>query len=192
MSLFRDIDIDPQVVARARAGSLDAHGKIYEAMAPAVYTTALRLVAERAKAEDVLQETFIEVIRSLPRFRGEASLATWVRRIAVSKSLMLLRTAWERYRESEDSNTEPTAPSRSVGVSADLQQALEELPADSRTVVWLHDVEGYTHAEIAAAMDRSVSFSKSRLARAHAVLREQLSADYGAHSADSLTSLVLL
>lgn len=192
MSLFRDIVIADALVERARAGSLEAHGKLYEALAPAVYTTALRIVAERSRAEDVLQDTFLEIMRSLGKFRGDAKLTTWVRQIAVSKSLMLLRSAWERRSESTD-EAALLAPSEApVGMGRDLSAALSELPDDSRTVVWLHDVEGYTHAEIANAMGRSVSFSKSRLARAHALLRDLLQADYKAHSARGLKSVLSL
>ena len=56
----------------------------------------------------------------------------------------------------------------------DLEAALERLPETSRAVVWLHDVEGYTHEEIAGMMDKTPSFSKSQLSRAHAKLRTWL------------------
>jgi len=64
-----------------------------------------------------------------------------------------------------------------VGVGIDLERAFEELSETSRAVVWLHDVEGYTHEEIAELMDRTVSFSKSQLARAHQRLRRLLGAE---------------
>jgi RNA polymerase sigma factor (sigma-70 family) len=127
----------------------------------------------------VLQDTFLEVLRGLPSFRGEASLATWIRRIAVSRSLMVLRSAWLRratlFRDlaGEDSGAwDPPDPVKEdAGLSTDLERALARLPDLSRIVVMLHDVEGYTHAEIAALMGRTPSFSKSQLARAHARLR---------------------
>ena len=63
------------------------------------------------------------------------------------------------------------------GDMIDLDRALARLPDVARTVVWMHDVEGLDHAEIAALYGRSVSFSKSQLSRAHALLRAQLSED---------------
>ena len=177
MSGFSGKSLPADVVEAAKSGSREAHAAIYVCFADPVFTLARRLVVDTAKAEDVLQETFIEVIRSIPGFRGDASLATWIRHIAVSKALMLLRSSWEKRRE--------TLPyeDRIVGSAGEpmhdqaLLRALERLDAASRTVVWLYDVEGYTHVEIAALMKRTVSYSKSRLARAHATLRDVLTAD---------------
>ncbi|MEM7279785.1 MAG: sigma-70 family RNA polymerase sigma factor, partial [Pseudomonadota bacterium] len=130
-------------------------------------------------AEDVLQETFVEVIRSIANFRGEAALGTWIRHIAVSKSLMLLRSAWERrsMQMPEAAEDQLRAPAQQLDDAKDLAQALGTLEPQSRVVVWLHDVEGYTHKEIAELMDKTVAFSKSRLSRAHASLRSLLNAN---------------
>ena len=174
MSGFAGIEIDPVVVDRARSGVPEAHAAIYRALSGPVYTLALRLVHNPAKAEDILQDTFIEVMRSIVRFRAESSLATWVRHIAVSKALMLLRSAWEKRGETLADASPVAVPAERTDVAIDLTAALGELHPDSRAVVWLHDVEGYTHREIGEMMGRSVSFSKSRLARAHEHLRELL------------------
>lgn len=175
MSGFAGISIDVSLIRRARRGDADAHESLYRTLAPAVYTLALRLVQTPAAAEDMLQETFIEVIRSLPRYRGEASLATWVRRIAVSKCLMHLRSAWNQraggFAPGEDPADGAAPVAESVGLRMDLEAALARLPADSRVVVWLHDVEGYTHREIAMVMQKTESYSKSQLSRAHRRLR---------------------
>ena len=127
----------------------------------------------------MLQETFLEVFRSLPRFRGEGSLWAWVRRIASSKALMRLRR--NKYRDTDELEPEVAGtPREQVALRMDLEAALERLSDTSRAVVWLHDVEGYTHEEIAQMMDRSVSFSKSQLARAHARLRRWLGEEVAA------------
>jgi RNA polymerase sigma-70 factor (ECF subfamily) len=190
MSGFAGISVDESVIRSARRGDAGAHESLYRALAPAVYTLALRLVRVPAVAEDMLQETFIEVMRSLPRYRGDASLATWVRRIAVSKCLMHLRSAWHR-RAGElgdgdgDEPVDGGAPvADSVGLRLDLEAALASLPAESRVVVWLHDVEGYTHREIALAMQKTESYSKSQLSRAHRRLRGLLEGDTGAPGGD--------
>jgi RNA polymerase sigma-70 factor (ECF subfamily) len=183
MSGFAGINVDEAVIRRARRGDAGAHESLYRTLAPAVYTLALRLVKAPAAAEDMLQETFIEVMRSLPRYRGDASLATWVRRIAVSKCLMHLRSAWNRRAGELGDGDEPVdggAPvADSVGLRMDLEAALASLPAESRVVVWLHDVEGYTHREIAMVMQKTESYSKSQLSRAHRRLRGLLEGGAG-------------
>ena len=187
MSKFADIQIDPAIVKRAARGDPKAHEIIYRAFASPVYSIGLRFTRVPAHAEDLLQETFIEVIRSLPKFRGDAPLGAWIRRVAVSKALMFLRSAWHSRGQSLDDDWDDvTAGSGSShGVSnhpdeaLDLDQALGQLPAVSRAVVWLHDVEGFTHKEIAGLMGKTESFSKSQLSRAYQRLRPMLQADLG-------------
>ena len=179
MSKFADIDIDPSIVKRAARGDVKAHEIIYRAFSAPVYSIGLRFTRVPAHAEDLLQETFIEVIRSIAKFRGEAPLGSWIRRIAVSKSLMFLRSAWHSRGQSLDDDWDDMTPARlaSHGVTnhpdeaLDLDAALASLPPISRAVVWLHDVEGFTHKEIAGFMGRTESFSKSQLSRAYQRLR---------------------
>ena len=165
-------------VARARAGDLEALEAVYRAFQAPVYNLGRRMCGNEEDAEDVLQETFLEVCRSIRRFRGDGSLWSWVRQVAVSKALMVLRR--ERGRAGQLGNggflspdalgmspPEPTAP-------IDLEAALGRLSPVTRAVLWLHDVEGYTHEEIGEMMGRTASFSKSQLSRAHKRLREWL------------------
>jgi RNA polymerase sigma-70 factor (ECF subfamily) len=138
-----------------------------------VYNLARRICRTVEDAEDVLQETFLEVFRSLRRFRGNGSLWGWIRTIAASKALMRLRR--NRYRDADELAEDPPARRQEdTALRMDLEAALERLGTTTRAVVWLHDVEGYTHEEIAAMMDRTASFSKSQLSRAHARLRSWL------------------
>jgi len=184
MSKFADIRIDPAIVKRAARGDARAHEIIYRAFATPVYSLCLRFTRVPAHAEDLTQETFIEIMRSIARFRGEAAVGSWIRRIAVSKALMFLRSAWTARGQSlaDDWNDVTPGHAASHGVSShpdaalDLDAALENLPDVSRTVVWLHDVEGFTHKEIATLMGRSESFSKSQLSRAYQRLRPLLEA----------------
>jgi len=184
MSKFSDIRIDPAIVKRAARGDRKAHEIIYRAFSSPVYSVGLRFTRVPAHAEDLLQETFIEVIRSISKFRGDAPLGAWIRRIAVSKALMFLRSAWHSRGQSLDDDWDEVTPGRaeSHGVSGrpdealDLDAALANLPAVSRAVVWLHDVEGFTHKEIAGLMGKTESFSKSQLSRAYQRLRPMLRA----------------
>jgi RNA polymerase sigma-70 factor (ECF subfamily) len=165
-------DAEP-LLARARQGDQIALEQLYRAFESPVYNLARRICRTAEDAEDVLQETFFEVCRSLPQYRGDGSLWGWVRTIAASKALMRLRR--NKYRDTDelDEDRSVAGPSDSH-LRMDIEAALERLPQVSRAVVWLHDVEGYTHEEIADLMGRTVSFSKSQLARAHTRLRRWL------------------
>ena len=182
MSKFADIQIDPAIIKRAARGDARAHEILYRAFATPVYSLCLRFTRVPAHAEDLVQETFIQVMRSIGQFRGEAAIGSWIRRIAVTKALMFLRSAWTARGQSLGDNWDDMTPgdAASHGISRhpddalDLDAALANLPSVSRTVVWLHDVEGYTHKEIAAAMGKTESFSKSQLSRAYQRLRPML------------------
>ena len=195
MSKFVDIQIDPGIVKRAARGDAKAHEIIYRAYSSPVYSVCLRFTRVPAQAEDLLQETFIEVIRSIAKFRGEAPLGVWIRRVAVSKALMFLRSAWHKRGQSLDDDWEEMMPGSQLGHGSptqpeqaiDLDAALGNLPAVTRTVVWLHDVEGYTHKEIAALLGKSESFSKSQLSRAYQKLRPMLNAELD--KTDSTTAM---
>ena len=164
------------LVARARTGDLEALEALYRAFEMPVYNLARRILRNAEDAEDVMQETFLEVVRSIKLYRGEGHLWGWIRRIAASKALMKVRREQLRATEEFDETQGAGRPAAHVGMNIDLERALERLSQTSRAVVWLHDVEGYTHEEIAEMMGKTVSFSKSQLARAHARLRQTLAA----------------
>lgn len=172
MDVFRLTDAD-RVLLRVKAGDPAAQEAVYRAFEAPVYNLARRICRTTEDAEDVLQETFLEVFRSIGSFRGEGSLWGWVRSIAASKALMRLRR--NKYRETDELQDDVVPIRREdTALRMDLEAALERLNPVSRAVVWLHDVEGYTHEEIARLMDKTASFSKSQLARAHARLRRWL------------------
>ena len=165
--------VDTALVTRAQGGDRAAHAEIYTAFAPVVFTLARRMLASKALAEDVLQETFIDVLRKIHGYRGDAELGFWIRRIAVNKCLMHLRSSWVSRRLPDGDERVALEPTRPAALDEQiaLERALDELADVARAVVWLHDVEGYTHKEIGCLMGASASFSKSQLARAHERLR---------------------
>jgi len=192
MSHFQGIEVPVEVVRAAQAGDARAHETIYRVCRRPIYTLIRRLVVRTAIADELFQETFVEVLRNIGAYSGEGAFGGWVRSIAVSKCLMYLRSPWHRsllYLDQDDEATVPvvlldpaTHPDAQAAASADVERALATLPALTRSVVWLHDVEGYTHGEIARLLGRTASFSKSQLARAHARLRELLEQPAGSSS----------
>ena len=178
------VPVDELTLARARAGDEAALEALFRLFEAPVYTLARRLTGSVHDAEDVLQETFVEVVRSIRRFRGDGPLAGWIRKIAASKALMRLRRRRAHGEEElPDDLLDPGwaspggAGAPAVATAADrvdLEGALARLSDAARAVVWLHDVEGYNHDEIAALAGKTASFSKSQLARAHARLRDLL------------------
>jgi RNA polymerase sigma factor (sigma-70 family) len=185
MSQFHGIDLSPETIRAAAAGARDAHEAIYRQYQRPVYTLIRRLINRPAVADELFQEVFVEILRSVSGFNGEGSFSGWVRTITVNKCLMHLRSPWHRslfWLDAEEPDS-PTAMSlidtaprtdTQVAAQADLERAFAHLSPLTRTVVWLHDVEGYTHGEIARALGRTTGFSKSQLARAHHRLRDLL------------------
>jgi len=168
------------LVARAQAGDEAAFEALFRAFETPVYNLVRRILRRPEDAEDVVQETFLEVVRNIKQYRGEGHLWGWIRRIASTKALMRIRRDQVRATEPLDEEPGKLGGPTFVGANIDLERAFEQLSETSRAVVWLHDVEGYTHEEIAEQMGKSVSFSKSQLARAHARLRRML--DEGARA----------
>jgi len=180
MQRLAETVISPDVLAAARAGDAGARRVLFESMAPAMLAIIRRLVRHSAMADDLLQDTMIAMYEHLDDYRGDAPFGAWVRSIAVSRCLMAFRSPWQRARVALESwSEECQVAQESEGRTSDLidlDRALASLSPITRTVVWLYDVEGWSHEEIARAFERTVSFSKSQLARGHARLRTQLAA----------------
>jgi RNA polymerase sigma factor (sigma-70 family) len=186
MARLADTVIDPGLLRRATAGDVAAQADLYRQLSPGVFALIRRLISDRAAAEDLFQDSLIAVLEHLPDFRGEAPLGAWVRRIVLSRCFMHLRSPWQRARcallAAEGDDDAPIAAGTALAMvpvdlaaQIDLTRALARLPAVTRAIVWLHDVEGLTHEEIAQGFGRSLSFSKSQLSRAHTALEAMLS-----------------
>jgi RNA polymerase sigma factor (sigma-70 family) len=180
MQRLAEIDISHADLAAARAGDVAVRAALFRQLAPPTLGIIRRLVNHHAMAEDLLQDTLMAVFEHIDDFRGEAPFGIWVRSIAVSRCLMAFRSPWHRARVAlesfaEDARPWPVEPEGRTSDLIDLERALARLSPVTRAVVWLYDVEGWSHEEIAKGFDRSVSFSKSQLARGHARLRNDLS-----------------
>ena len=179
MQKLAEIEIPDDQLAAARAGDVTARRALFQRVAPATLGIIRRLVGHRSMADDLLQDTLIAMYEHLDDFRGEAPFGIWVRKIAVSRCLMAFRSPWHRARVALESWTEdawagPADSEARTSDLIDLDRALARLTPVTRAVVWLYDVEGWSHEEIAKSFDRTVSFSKSQLARGHARLRTDL------------------
>lgn len=169
---------ESELISRVRAGEPAAERALYDAHVDRVYRLAFRLAGDDELARDFTQETFIRAFERIGTFRGESRLSTWLHAIATTVSLNGLRRV-KRFR------TRETALEAADGVAGGvrsaepdlktrLRDAIDALPDKYRTVVVMHDMEGYTHEEIATALDMEVGTSKAQLSRARAKLRESL------------------
>lgn len=169
---------EQRLLARARDGDPAAERALYDAHVDRVYRLAYRLAGSDDLAQDFTQETFIRAFERLRDFRGESSFSTWLHSITMSVTLNGLRKVKRfRARETEiDEALAHGAPTRSAepDLKQRLAQAIDGLPTGYRTVFLMHDVEGYTHEEIAGALGLQPGTSKAQLSRARAKLREAL------------------
>lgn len=132
---------------------------------------ALRLQGDADEANDVVQEAWIRALRGLERFAWKSALRTWLSGIVLN----CCRERWVARGESlEEAPELHPAPADPADLRVDLERAIAALPTGYRTVVVLHDIEGYTHEEIAAQLGVEPGTSKSQLARARRDLRRRL------------------
>jgi len=168
-------------VALAASGDRRAFERLYRAHVDKVFTLCSRMVGERGRAEELTQDVFVRVWEKLGQFRGEATFGTWLHRMAVNVVLND-RQAEKRRRERHDDGIEdmdalPYGDVRPVpvpGLGIDLEAAIATLPPGARKVFVLHDVEGYTHEEIAGMFGVTSGGCKAQLHRARMLLREAL------------------
>jgi len=167
-----------ELIHRVRAGDGVAERALYDAHVDRVYRLAYRLAGDDALAQDFTQETFIRAFSKLDSFRGDSALSTWLHTITTTVVLNGLRKV-KRFHTREADLDEAGA----VGVNprdsepdlkTRLARAIDALPEGYRTVFLMHDVEGYTHQEIGAALGVETGTSKAQLSRARAKLRVAL------------------
>jgi RNA polymerase sigma-70 factor (ECF subfamily) len=173
------------LVDRARRGDVDAFERLYQLHAGRVYALCLRLAGEPVEARELVQDTFVHAWEALPRFRGESSLTTWLHRIAVN--VLLERRRGDRRRAArvslvEDEDDVERAPGAEgfvaptdVATAIDLERAIAALPPGVRRAFVLHEVEGYTHEEVAGMTGLATGTLRAQLHRARQLLIKALS-----------------
>lgn len=163
-----------RLAARARTGDHDAFHALYDATVGRVYAVCLRLTADPALAEELTQDVFVQVWRRLETFRGESAFTTWLHRLAVNQVCSDRRSESRRQRRAAVAAPARDACHPAPGAALDLDGAIAALPPGARQAFVLHDVEGYTHEEIARMNGRTPGTIKAQLFRARRLLREML------------------
>lgn len=172
---------DQITVQRAMEGDERALRQLWLENAPHIDAVVLRLCGDRDLAADIAQEVWIQIFRALPSYRGDSQFGTWAHRIAVNRTLNALRKVRRIARVEidveDDTATAPDNPetdSERTFMAQSIDQAVKQLSPGARTVFLLHDVEGYTHEEIAQELGITAGGSKSQLFKARAKLRRLL------------------
>jgi RNA polymerase sigma-70 factor (ECF subfamily) len=178
---------ESEAVELAQKGNVFAFEQLYQLHSRRVYALCLRMVANPFEAEDLTQDTFLQLFRKIHTFRGESGFSTWLHRLTVNVVLMRFRKmkhaelSLDEPRETtEQSVRSPMDPgAEDVCLSGlvdhiNLARAVEKLPRGYRQMFILHDVEGYEHNEIAEILACSVGNSKSQLHKARLRLRQLL------------------
>ena len=186
---------DLDLVRSARGGDEAAFAELLERHQSRIYNHALRMMGNSQDAEEVLQDTFVQVFRNLDRFEERSRFSTWIYRIATNESLMRLRKAHRKRevffedhlgQDTEWYGQEIQAFTRSVVDEVQdrqfierLKKLLEELPEEYRVVFTMRDIDGLSNAEVAEVLELSIPAVKSRLHRSRLYLRDRLSLLYG-------------
>lgn len=179
MASFADVQLDSGIARGLKRGDERAQAVAYRVLSPAVMGIAVRILQDEGLAQEVLQDTFVELIEHADTLKDPNAVIGWVKKVAVNHCLMRLRSPWSQRRVPVDDDqqilerTDATSTAERHDGFWDLERALAGLPADTRLVLWLHDVEGYTHQEIGALSGRTASYSKSQLARGYQKLSDR-------------------
>ena len=164
-------------VALAAAGDTAAFERVYRAHVARVHGLARRMAGPEA-ADELTQDVFVRAWQKLGTFRGDASFATWLHRLAVNVIIERFRslgTQRDRFlADGEEMLERMSSPRPSGDFRMDFDSALARLPQAARNVFLLHDVEGYKHHEIGSLLGISAGTSKSQLHRARGLMRTHL------------------
>lgn len=161
---------DADAVRKAQAGDVDAFGALYRAHAPAVYALCRRMLHTEQDARDLVQDIFVRAWEKLATFRGDSASGTWLHRLGVNVILEHLRAARrDALRFADDvADDVPArgATAERLDAGIDVAAALDRMPNGARVVLVLHDIEGYSHDEIAAMTGIAPGTSRAQLWRA--------------------------
>jgi RNA polymerase sigma-70 factor (ECF subfamily) len=164
------------IIERCRQADRQAQFQLYQLYAKSMYNLCLRLLNSEPDAEDLLQQSFVDVFSKLDSFRQEASIGAWIRRIVVNNCINFLQKRKLTLENLDDQLQQlPETEASSLQLDVDsIHQAIQKLPEGCRVVLCLYLLEGYDHQEIAQILHIAESTSKSQYSRARKMLRELL------------------
>ncbi|HJM83045.1 MAG TPA: sigma-70 family RNA polymerase sigma factor [Nitrospinota bacterium] len=181
---------DNLLIEKIKEGDYEAFEELVHKFETRIYNHCLKYLNSQEDAEDVLQETFVQVYKSLSTFRGDSAFSTWLMKIATNNCLMKIRKrkrmrsvsidkpinydGSEMTREIVDWSKNPSLMYTNDEIRLIIEKTISELPEDKRIVLILKDIEGFTNMDIAGILDMSVPAVKSRLHRARLFVREAL------------------
>jgi RNA polymerase sigma-70 factor (ECF subfamily) len=181
-ALGRHAHEEAVMLERARAGDRDAYGELLRRHGRGLRALAYRLLGDRDRMDDALQEAYVRAFRALPRFRGDSSFATWLYRIVYNACLEELGRARRMADDVRlDAMAEPTDPSAqledTIVLRSRLADALAELQPEDRAAVLLVDAQGFDYRSAGEVLGIPEGTVASRLNRARGALRRALEND---------------
>jgi RNA polymerase sigma-70 factor (ECF subfamily) len=151
-----------------------AQFRLYQQYKAAMFSSALRILGDRALAQDALQEAFVDIFQGLAGFRQQSTLGAWIKIIVVRRALLTLRREQRMEVYDQDRHPEPLVAWHDNLTGEALDKAIGELPAGYRAVFCLVEVEGYAHGEVAEMLGIAEGTSKSQLYHAKRLLQRKL------------------
>jgi len=185
-ALTKNVACEGQAIALAQRGDAVAFEYLYKAYCRRVYSVCLRMIRNPAEAEDLTQQTFLQLFRKIGTFRSESNFSTWLYRVTVNVVLLHMRHQnpaaavvedLEHYVASEEGKRKHGYRAASLSSLVDrlnLRRAISKLSPGCKRQFLLYDVRGYKHSEIAERLGCSVGSSKSQLHKARKRLRRLL------------------
>lgn len=163
------------LVKRAQDGDIEAFEVIYQTYADACYSLAYRICGQTALAQDIVHDSFVKVMKNIHQYRFQGVFVGWLRQVVTRETINRIKqqnnVSWCDD-EVNDFESDDLFTHDWLEACHDLDKLLSKLTEVSRAVIWLHEVEGYTHQEIGDLFERSESFSKVTLSRAYSKLKQ--------------------
>jgi RNA polymerase sigma factor (sigma-70 family) len=169
------LSFDEQHLVRGcLAQDRQAQYRLYQRYKTAMFSSALRILGDRALAQDALQEAFVTIFQNLTSFQQQSALGAWIKTIVVRQALRTLRREQRMEVYDQERHPEPLVAWHDNLTGEALDKAIGELPAGYRAVFCLIEVEGYSHSEVAQLLSIAEGTSKSQLHHAKRLLQRKL------------------
>jgi RNA polymerase sigma factor (sigma-70 family) len=169
-------NIHRELVEDCKLGKRQAQFELYRLYSRAMYNICMRMLKNDMDAEDLLQNSFVDIFTKLDSFRFQSSVGAWIKRIVVNNCINFLKKRRLEIQELNDQITEQPEPEEEDHApefsTKSINHALFQLPDGYRVVFTLYLLEGYDHKEIAEILEISEATSKSQFSRAKKKLRE--------------------